>query len=723
MSSSAMQWLGKPFAGFLLLENRVVASAGLALWPATEGGEIYQLRVDRFDDRECENASDLADYVSSLPIGTSIRYEMRGGSRDHVFEIETRRFGWADLGLLFGAYLFCGLGIGGLALSIRYLRGSDATANGTFIPLWIVGMYSLTAMDLYGPYHFFRLHALCESFLFAAMIHLAMAFPEPFDWLVKNPRRIRAIYAVAGVFALLTQLGLYAPEIYIQTHQAAVMAFGAGLAGLIASQVFRWVNTPTFETRQRIKVVVLGCAAALGPQVVIAIWSGATGGKAPQNVMAFTGVLFPISIAYAVMRHNLLNVDELVRRSLHYVIFTIVVTATYAGCLAALDAALAGPERHQSSSFALVLGVVSVFILLPLRDQLQNVVDRSFFRTSFNFARTLERASQRLASVTDLGVIHTELAETVESALHPEWIGLYIRRTSGRPLEQVGPASLEIPELLGLLSDVEDSPYPVENAKGCLAVPFRIEDELRAVLLLGPCRSGRMYSGDDRRLLLALGHQGAVAVQNALAMDELRWVNERLEARVDERTAELNDALHELRHKNDLLTQLSITDSLTGLHNRAYLDEALVTEYSRSRRMGTSLTTLMVDIDYFKSVNDRYGHQVGDEVLRIVAGIIQRNLRTADVAGRYGGEEFLIILTARDSSESGETFAERVRMSVEHEEFKDSKGESFQVTLSVGVATLRPDHLSMDKLVSEADTALYRAKHAGRNRTEIFQAG
>jgi len=188
-----MQWLGKPFAGFLLLENRVVASAGLAHWPAAQRGEIYQLRVDRFDGREVETASDLADHVARLPIGTPIRYVMQDGPREHVVEIATRRFGWLDLGLLFGAYLFCGLGIGGLALSIRYLRGGDATANGTFIPLWIVGMYSLTAMDLYGPYHFFRLHALCESFLFAAMIHLAMAFPEPFDWLVKNPRRIRAL--------------------------------------------------------------------------------------------------------------------------------------------------------------------------------------------------------------------------------------------------------------------------------------------------------------------------------------------------------------------------------------------------------------------------------------------------------------------------------------------------------------------------------------------------
>ncbi len=719
MTAEALQWAGKPFPGFLVLENRVVASAGLSHWPATRDGDLYQYHVNRVDGRPLHAASELTEYVQGLPVGTAVAYEFATGNEILDQTIETRMFGWLDFWLLFGAFLFCGVGVGGLALSIRFLRGTDRMATGTFVPLWIVGMWALTAMDLYGPYRLFRVHALCESLLFAAMIHLALAFPEPLRWLDEYPRRIVIPYLAAAGLALVAQLGLMTPEVYTVTQQTAVTAFGGGLIFLIVSQWTRWVRSPSFETRQRIKVVALGCGAALGPQAVIALWATITGGKAPQNVMALTGWLFPVSIGYAVTRQNVLGVDELVRRSLQYVILTVAVYFVYAGSLTAFDVALQGSEFRQSSYFALALAFISVTCLMPMRDRLQVAVDRAFFRTSYNFSRIVEETSERLASATEVQVINDDLTEIVGDALHPEWISLYLRRSHHRPLEAVVPARIPVPSLLALLTDAETSTLPVDGEGGCIAVPFRVEEGLRAILLLGPTRSGRVYSGDDRRLLLTIANQGAVAIQNALAMDELRHVNTKLEARVDERTVELNDALEELQEKNTLLTRLSTTDSLTGLRNRAYLDDALVGEFSRARRLETDLTILMVDIDHFKRVNDRYGHQAGDGVLRQVAELIRGNLRTSDIAGRYGGEEFLIILTARESGDGGLVFAERLRMNVEDLICVDATGNHFNVTLSAGVATLCPEHANVDDLVSDADAALYRAKNSGRNRSEV----
>jgi len=173
----------------------------------------------------------------------------------------------------------------------------------------------------------------------------------------------------------------------------------------------------------------------------------------------------------------------------------------------------------------------------------------------------------------------------------------------------------------------------------------------------------------------------------------------------------------ELVSKNKLLEQLSTTDPLTGLRNRRYLTEVLSVEFLRAKRYHTPLSVVMADIDHFKTVNDRYGHAVGDSVLEAVGGILRRRLRGSDYGGRYGGEEFLMVL-ANSEAEGAAVFAERLRQEVEATELGAESGSSISVTVSVGVATLAQDHQTPGDLVSHADEAMYRAKQAGRNRVE-----
>ncbi len=173
----------------------------------------------------------------------------------------------------------------------------------------------------------------------------------------------------------------------------------------------------------------------------------------------------------------------------------------------------------------------------------------------------------------------------------------------------------------------------------------------------------------------------------------------------------------ELREKNEALSLLSTTDALTGLRNRRFVDELLAIEVLRARRYGSELTVLMGDIDHFKRVNDIHGHPAGDRVLRGVADLLEQNLRATDVGGRYGGEEFLVIL-AQNSEEGGVMFAERWREAVESRRFPVGDDE-LEVTISLGVASYdRERHTNAADLVSDADVALYAAKQAGRNRVE-----
>jgi two-component system cell cycle response regulator len=174
----------------------------------------------------------------------------------------------------------------------------------------------------------------------------------------------------------------------------------------------------------------------------------------------------------------------------------------------------------------------------------------------------------------------------------------------------------------------------------------------------------------------------------------------------------------ELRDKNETLARLSTTDEVTELRTRRYARDALAIEFLRTRRYGSPLCVLLGDLDCFKTVNDRFGHQTGDKVLCGVSRLLKEEVRVTDVAARWGGEEILVILS-QNGPEGGRVLAERWRRAVERARFSGAGGQSVSVTVSIGVAAITPEMESPEDLVAAADVALYRAKDKGRNRVEL----
>ncbi|GAB6040257.1 GGDEF domain-containing protein [Endothiovibrio diazotrophicus] len=161
--------------------------------------------------------------------------------------------------------------------------------------------------------------------------------------------------------------------------------------------------------------------------------------------------------------------------------------------------------------------------------------------------------------------------------------------------------------------------------------------------------------------------------------------------------------------------QYAKVDSLTGLHNRRWIDEVLPRLVSRCHQSGHILSVLMVDVDHFKRFNDTHGHQAGDQALRALGQTLTRHLRPNDVAARYGGEEFLVVL-ADTGAEEAFGVAERLREAVEQQPLRCADDSPLpSITISLGLSQLAPDQDS-ETLIADADAALYRAKHAGRNR-------
>jgi diguanylate cyclase (GGDEF)-like protein len=176
---------------------------------------------------------------------------------------------------------------------------------------------------------------------------------------------------------------------------------------------------------------------------------------------------------------------------------------------------------------------------------------------------------------------------------------------------------------------------------------------------------------------------------------------------------------HLLEEKTRELEIASRTDVLTGLYNRRYFDELFDLEWGLSSRRKTPLTLMMCDIDHFKKVNDTYGHQAGDEYLKLLSNLLRSVFqRDTDLVARYGGEEFVILLSDRDADQA-RPLAERFRKQIE-KAVLEYKGEKIQTTISLGVTSSVPgSDLNPDRLISLADDALYRAKDAGRNRVVV----
>ncbi|MDN3554960.1 sensor domain-containing diguanylate cyclase [Halomonas maura] len=200
----------------------------------------------------------------------------------------------------------------------------------------------------------------------------------------------------------------------------------------------------------------------------------------------------------------------------------------------------------------------------------------------------------------------------------------------------------------------------------------------------------------------------------AYMIKAIRELTENLQQKVDERTQELNEA-------NKKLEKIASHDQLTGLYNRRQFDQRFAEEFDRNKRYRHGLAVALLDIDHFKSINDRYGHAVGDDVLRKIGAYLNSSVRASDVAARIGGEEFCLLLP-ECTAKGALAFLERIRNDISEIEVK-TNDISFNITCSVGVAYLDASIEDKNALLNNADMAMYKAKQGGRNKVMVFHDG
>ncbi len=363
------------------------------------------------------------------------------------------------------------------------------------------------------------------------------------------------------------------------------------------------------------------------------------------------------------------------------------------------------------SSAILAIAFITTLLLYPLIMFLQKSMDKFYYGKGYDYRLVMSGLGQNAKSILDLRELAEALLKPVVNATNAMQASLLLSNdghfTSQFAMRQIegeraipitlgkdgqivrrlaakdGPLSREVIEgALEFRRSCEPDRSAIKTAEIEMLLPMKIKGRLIGILGLSKRQWGGFYSDDDIRLLQKLVDEAAPALENAQLYAEAR------------------DRAH--------------IDQLTGLLNHGYFHERIDEEISRCSRFGDVFSVVFMDLDYFKTYNDAHGHLAGDEVLRQIAQCIKRSTRGMDMAFRYGGDEFAIILPQAPLDDAYRV-AERIRRNVESE--MDAKGAA--LTCSMGLASWPTDGVMRKDLLKAADAALYHSKQLGRNRISL----
>ncbi|MFC1893837.1 diguanylate cyclase [Chloroflexota bacterium] len=415
-------------------------------------------------------------------------------------------------------------------------------------------------------------------------------------------------------------------------------------------------------------------------------------------------------IAYAILRFQLLDIRVVARKGLAFSMTVIAISIAYSGFILLLYQFFSG---LQLITIIIVTAFTAVVSLLgrPLRHSLERWVDRLFHQETFAYRQALRSFNEKMSNILNLDEVANEMLTTICRALRLTQARLFLQEASGGELITrfaYPQTKEEIKDNIGFGSDnpaamwlaKEGKPINLEDmaniphlkglwtaekmelaASGLILLhPVRSRDTLIGILALGKKQGDTLFYPEDLELVKTIANQAGVVIDNA-----------QFYARAEQRAR---------------------VDELTSLFNRRHFDESLNHEVKRHSRYGSVLSLAFLDVDNFKGYNDTLGHPAGDKLLTQIGYSIKKTLRNIDLAFRYGGDEFAIIMPHTPADDAF-TAAERVRSMVAAEMIS----RQIAISVSIGLVTWPGDGLTADDLINAADSALYHAKRTGRNRT------
>jgi len=569
---------------------------------------------------------------------------------------------------------------------------------------------------------------LVTGLQFGLDLNLATVLPAPPEWLSRYPWVPRIPYVIGIGFGVsvatldvLVALGWKSLEsadlrAYWVLNTWLLPVWAVALAAIIGKRVFTF---PDPRGRQQAGLVLMGVL----PWVTVVLHD-AIGSLIYPDYEGFSDatwnfalLAYPVAVFVAIYLYRLFDLELVVRKSFLYGGLTTLLVLGFYG----LVAGVGGLAARQLGSDSVPLWVLSTagltmgLLFYPLRARLQGVIDRRLFPERQALRSRLVALAEELPAQGKLSRMGAHLAEELSRIFAVEPVVVWgVEQPQGHlvqiattvsgtvDLERTTLISSEDPAIQLVESSGRPTPASVlaqasptmaqrlHEAEAELVVPLVTNAQLSGLLLLGRKRDEPRFVAEELELLTLVGRLVASVFDNARLFGSATY------------------------------------EGLTGLYRREKILEILDREWGRSQRYDRPLAIAIADLDHFKSINDRHGHLTGDLVLKRVASELQHLIREPDFLGRFGGEEFLMVLP-EGTREGARQFAEKVRQRIEALQIQIDRGEPIRVTLSIGVASrdeVQGETRTRSRaLIAAADAALYEAKNRGRNRVEAAVAG
>jgi len=693
-------------------EGDPAAAAGFARGDVITG--INGLEIDEIEEI----------YVAARQFrrGQPVDFEvLRGGSTMHLTVFPGTEFPWgAFLANLFVALAYLALGLLTLQHAWGDLRGRILFWFSAAVALELALPERVDALRQW-PVISRSVLALLGGLQMGLELHLASIIPRSYDWFTRRPWLVRVYYGLGFALGGLTVVSLLAEQLgwtflpwtattaRLLQNRWGMIVWAVAVVIILVIQRRRASNT---HHRYQASLVLLGVV----PWAILTIVFKTTeiiGAPTPQwllDVQPLVLLAYPVAVFVAIFRFHLLDLEFVLKRSLAFTIVTAALVVLFYAVFGTGNVLFARHlEEDALSLVALSLGMLALGLAFsPLRGWVQGTVDRRFFPERLEMRQKLTTLAAQLPTLGSLPAMGQHLVEQLGRIFGVSSATLLVANPDSQLLVSLASTAVDLDERFGkpYLLEPADSgvellretghPLPASQVAGRseafaqsvatfeadLALTLSSGEALVGVLLLGPKTNGDRFYPEELELVSLFSHTAATVFENARLFVSATY------------------------------------ESLTGLMRRETVLAALEVEVQRSRRYRRPLTVGMADLDHFKRVNDRYGHLVGDALLKHVANALKHGLRTSDSIGRYGGEEFLFVLPETDISSAAQV-ADKLRLLVEELVDPVEGVPGLGVTVSIGLAEIdhdRSESCDGTALIAAADLNLLEAKRTGRNQ-------
>ncbi|MBM4300466.1 MAG: hypothetical protein FJ121_02895 [Deltaproteobacteria bacterium] len=420
----ALAWIDKPFSGFLVNERLIVTGISQPHWTGSKAGLRYPDKIVQANNQEIATSLALEKVVEQTPVGDPIAYQVNRRGQVFAVILPTMPFDIYDFFNIFGLYFITGV-IYGLCGFLVFVMKPDTEVSWAFLlACYFVGLHYLLNFDVIATHGgCIRIYLLASALFPAATIHLSLVFPEPRKTFQRYPYLKILPYGLAALLIISLQLS-YPHPVIAKVYQLVTLFTFFCAAALLISAFSAWFGGAPGIARRRAKVVLFGAALAFPVPALANIFT--IYGIVPVNVgiigspwLRAPVVFFPAAIAYAIVKHNLFDVDVYIKRTLGYTIMTAIVGSAYFMMQVLFRTAVFQPLFGEFSEqvYPLLLAVLVVFFFNPINRKVQHSVDRLFFRKVVDYKQAVLAASNALASVLNLTEVITRIITVVRQEM------------------------------------------------------------------------------------------------------------------------------------------------------------------------------------------------------------------------------------------------------------------------------------------------------------------